>query len=211
MDLPLVVRNVGALLLSPSSCAACDTPVPQLTAFCAPCAGTVEPSDDPLTVGQFGGALATAIHKLKFGDRPDLARPLGALLASRCLAAAFSPRTVDVVVPVPLGLLRLSQRGYNQSQLLAARVGAALGVPVLPLALARLRETEAQASLHREARALNLRGAIACRTRRLSGRRVLLVDDVRTTGATLDAAATAVAMGGGLVVGAATVAVAPLG
>ncbi len=206
MDLPLVARTLGTLLLSPPACAACDAPVPHLVAFCRTCVGTIVSSGDPLVVGRFGGALATAVHRLKFGDRPDLARPLGALLAARCRGAGLSRAAVDLVVPVPLGLGRLARRGYNQSALLASRIARGLEVDALRLGLTRLRETSAQAELGREGREENVRGAFAPRGSRLEGRRVLLVDDVRTTGATLRAAARAVALGGGTVVAEAVVA-----
>lgn len=203
-----LVIDLAALALAPPGCAACDYPVRVGVAFCPPCARTVEPAsvpDDVAAVGAFGGALADAIHRLKFGDRPDVARALGDLLAARGRALASG---ADAIVPVPLGPVRLSTRGYNQASLLARRLSLAWDIPRLPTALARVRETAPQAQAARGDRAPNVEGAFAASSSRLRGRRVVLVDDVMTTGATLRAARAALASAGARVVGVAVVAVA---
>ena len=98
-------------------CAACDREVPARQAFCEPCAAAVlrAPPGAVHAAGEHGGALATAIHRRKYRDRPDLARPLGGVLAT----ALPTTLDVDLVVPVPLHPRRLGHRGYNQSALLA--------------------------------------------------------------------------------------------
>jgi ComF family protein len=190
--------DVFASILAPPRCAACDAPVPRLAVFCPPCASTVEVgghgSDDAAFV--YGGAVAQAIVRMKYESRPDLARPLGDLLWR-----SIAPRTAalrDVlVVPVPLHPSRLAERGYNQSSLLARRVARHLGAPFAPLALARGRDTPKQATLDREARLANVAGAFRTReAARVCGRAVLLVDDVATTGATLEACAHALRAAG---------------
>jgi ComF family protein len=101
-------------------------------------------------------------------------------------------RDVDLVVPVPLHPRRLIERGYDQAALLAAPIARRLGVPFAPRAVVRIRETPPQASLDREARIANVAAAFRCASTsasRVEGSRVLLVDDVRTTGATLAACA----------------------
>jgi ComF family protein len=180
-----------ASLLAPPRCAACDAPAGWLAAFCPSCAQTAEHprADDPRDIAAFvyGGAVARAITRFKYEARPDLARPLGDLLA-RSVAAHSAALTGCLVVPVPLHRTRLAARGFNQAALLAARVARRMGEPVLPLVLARDRDTSQQAKLDRRARVENVAGAFRVREpERVRGRAVLLVDDVCTTGATLGA------------------------
>jgi ComF family protein len=140
---------------------------------------------------RFGGELATALRRLKFRDRPDIARQLSPLLADGLGDAA---RDIDLLVPVPLSWRRCMQRGYNQSDLLLsyARSAAGVQVPIERLALRRCRHTRPQPGLSARARAQNVAGAFDTRARhrhRIAGRKILLFDDVATTGATLAAAA----------------------
>jgi ComF family protein len=184
----VVLRALGDLL-SPARCAACSGYVARSThIFCAACIATVErctTADRTVAFGLFGGALATAIRKLKYEDAPHLARPLGALAATAC--HTFGVRA-DVVVPVPLHPRRLMERGYNQSALLGAEVARQLRIPLVTTALARVIDTPPQAELSREARLRNVEHALRVeRAAALVGRSVAVIDDVCTTGATLRA------------------------
>lgn len=125
---------------------------------------------------------------MKYGRRPELARALGLLLADA--APAYAGR-VDRIMPLPLHPARLRERGFNQSALLAAAMARALGVPLDTASLRRVRCTADQAGLSRALRRQNVRAAFAVRTSSLPAARVLLIDDVRTTGATLGEAARA--------------------
>jgi len=198
-------------LVAPSRCAACDSVVRRLAAFCPACAATVEraapPSDDePIAAFAYGGALAVAITRMKYDRRPDLARPLGHLFAN-ALATRVTTLEGALVVPVPLHPMRLAERGFNQSALLARHACAHLGGDFSPRALVRVRDTGRQASLDRAGRLRNVDDAfLARRPERVEGRRVLLVDDVTTTGATLRACAQALRNAGALEVASAVVA-----
>lgn len=211
MSLASMALDLVAAFLAPPRCAACDAPVARLAVFCAACASTVQPADHAddgaLAAFVYGGAVAEAITRLKYGARPDLARPLSDLLWSAIARrAARMPRSL-VVAPVPLHPVRLAERGFNQSALLARPVARRLGAPFVPLALARVRDTPRQAALGRDARLGNVAGAFTVRqAHRLRGRAVLLVDDVRTTGATLDACARATLEAGAAWVGTAVLA-----
>ncbi len=124
--------------------------------------------------------MAAAITRFKYTPTPELAAPLGALLARAAIEAEVD---VDLVVPVPLHISRLVERGFNQAALLARPVARELGTRLDVRGLERVRPTAKQAELDREARQRNVAGAFrACDD--LDGLRVLLVDDVRTTGAT---------------------------
>jgi ComF family protein len=128
-----------------------------------------------------GGALAEAIHRLKYERREDLGPALGVLFE-----ACPAPKS-DVLVPIPLHRRRLRQRGYDQARLLADAASKRFGLPVVPL-LRRVRETGQQVGRDRSARECGVRGAFAP-TGRALGLRVCLIDDVLTTGATASAAA----------------------
>jgi ComF family protein len=136
--------------------------------------------------GPYDGALRLIIHAFKYGRRRSLAAPLGALIARECAPVLAG---ADLCVPVPLHWRRRYTRGFNQADGLAAT----LGLPVVR-ALRRRRHTGVQASLHARDRSTNVSGAfsvtrLARRARAVAGAVVVLVDDVETTGATLEACA----------------------
>ncbi len=191
---PLAFEALVAIL-APPRCAACDTRVRLLAAFCPPCGSTAErlsakPAGATAALA-YGGAVARAIVRMKYENRPDLARPLADLLWRALEPLAPSLRE-SLVVPVPLHPHRLAERGFNQSALIGGRVARRLRAQFGPMALARARGTLQQAALEREARVANVSGAFVVRDANLvRDRHVLLVDDVQTTGATLDACAAA--------------------
>jgi ComF family protein len=127
---------------------------------------------------------ALLVHALKYAERPGLAGALGGPMA-RALPPGYRP---ELVLPVPLHRVRLRERGYNQAARLAAVVADALAAPMLEGALLRVRPTPAQARLGPAERRANMAGAFRlARPSAWAGRTVLVIDDVLTTGATLDA------------------------
>lgn len=177
-------------LLTPSLCLACDHPSD--APFCPACTSLLERSPVPTSVFHYAGPIADAIHRYKYQGRSDLAAPLGALLAE---AAEPLRGTVDAVVPVPLHWRRRRRRGFDQAALLAIPVARSIGAPVRLRGLRRVRHTASQIDLPRDERQENVRGAFRC-WRLADAKRVLLVDDVKTTGATLSAASEALRAGG---------------
>ena len=198
LSLGRALVTFAAEALAPTTCAACDAPVPPAFLFCIPCALTVERLEgDAACLAPFvyGGAVGSALARLKYAGRPDLAPRLGRVLAEWLVRGPAL--TVDVVVPVPIHPARLATRGFDQASLLASPVARALGLERDVRALVRVRDTATQVGLRREARLANLALAFSVPDpARVAHKRVLLVDDVVTTGATAHAcAATLVAAG----------------
>lgn len=149
----------------------------------------------------FEDEAAKLVHALKYRDRPE-----SGLLMARMMARAGRRLTgeADVILPVPLHWFRLWQRRFNQSAILAQRLSKLSGTPWRHDVLVRARRTRAQVGLDREQRRRNVRGAFTVRPERLAlvaGKSVLLVDDVRTTGATAEACALALRRAGAAHVG----------
>lgn len=144
----------------------------------------------------FEGVARDLVHNLKYADRLDLARPM-----ARLMRQAGSELLADgqMLVPVPLHPLRLWRRRFNQAALLARHIARDSGVPARVDVLERIRRTPSQTALSRTQRRANVAGAFAVRRTAASavaGARVVIIDDVYTTGATLDACAQALRRAG---------------
>ncbi len=137
----------------------------------------------------FEGALRDGIHRFKYQRWSSLAEPFGEMLADFWQAERL---TADWLIPVPLHPSRERDRGYNQSELLARVLSRRVGVPVSRHGLRRTRATAVQMTLNAAQRHANVAGAFEGVDAQLRGARVIVIDDVGTTGATLDACAQAV-------------------
>lgn len=139
--------------------------------------------DTVYTFGSYEATLRQLIHLFKYDQMRPLAKPLGALMAR----AIPREQRFDLIVPMPLHWKKRFSRGYNQSELLAQEIARRWGVPVRKI-VRRVKPTAPQAGLTNSKRRLNVRGAFST-SAKLKGLRVLLVDDVLTTGATASACA----------------------
>ena len=177
--------------LAPPLCEACGDPLPTWRTIsvplqrCARCRRARRQVDCARAAGIYEGALRAIVHALKYEGRRSLARPLARLMRER---AGHLLEGASVAVPVPLHPSRLRERGFNQADDLARH----LGLPVVP-AVRRVRATTAQTGLPASRRHANVRGAFAMTRAGATIRDaiVVLVDDVSTTGATLEACARA--------------------
>lgn len=187
-------------------CPVCGEPFPGLggTLPCDACRRAPPPYAFARAVAAYRDGMRDAIHELKYSGRTVLATPLGRLLAEAGpeVVPVALDEWADALVPVPLHPARLAERGFNQAELLLAPCRSAWGLPVLGHALVRTRATLPQTDLDAEARRANVRDAFRVRRpAEVAGRRLLLVDDVLTTGATAGSAARALRAAGATAVG----------
>ena len=158
---------------------------------CALCRLGANGFDQVYSFGSYEGSLRRLIHLFKFEGMQPLRKPLGEFLA----LALPRETNFDAIVPMPLHWRRRWERGFNQSELLAAEIGRRWNAPVRRI-VRRKRATAPQAGLTSAQRRLNVRGAFSVKPGSLKGMRILLVDDVLTTGATASACARALKRAG---------------
>jgi ComF family protein len=173
-------------VITPPVCPVCGRPQSQgvLCSDCRDAPGRIDGIRAPFV---FDGVIRQAVHELKYRNLRALAPLLAGWLYDYLVA---NPLPADVLLPVPLHRKRLRDRGYNQSALLAGELGRRSGLPVLSDGLLRRRYAAPQArSAGIEERQNNVAAAFMCPGGRFRGRQVLLIDDVSTSGATLNACA----------------------
>jgi len=141
----------------------------------------------------FNGPLRNAIHRLKYGRDVALGEVLARPMINYLKQTGWK---VDIVVPVPMSLSRRAERGYNQAALLARPIALSFGLEYRSRALRKTRETRSQVGLSLGERQANVRGAFEADRRVVSGKQILVVDDVTTSGATLNACARALRVAG---------------
>jgi len=182
-DLPRTARG----------CAICAAPVAAGAIACPACHLRRPAFDAAFVPYRYEFPLVELVHRLKYGRQVAIARILGTLLARRI--AERGPAAVDAIVPVPLHSAREARRGYNQAAEIARFAAEILRLPVLDRLASRIRATEEQAALPASVRRINVSGAFAVRDGPLPAA-IAIVDDVLTTGATVDALAQALKRAG---------------
>lgn len=169
LPIPLCI-HCGETIAEPEHCPRCDRRPLSLTAL--------------RSAALFQGPLRQALHRLKYRHDQPLAQALGEEMAEYWMRLRWPEA---LVAPVPLSRQRLAERGYNQAELLARMFAGAAGLSLLPAALRRQRHTNSQVDLSLEERWTNVLGAFSASPEGVQGRTILLIDDVCTTGATLEA------------------------
>jgi ComF family protein len=183
--------KLDALAAEPA-CPRCAKPVAEPGASCPWCLGRgIYPFDKVIRLAEYSDPVKTLVHQMKYHGRWPLAEFLAERLLDETRAVELL-KEIDCVAAVPLHFRRHFQRHYNQSEVIARHIAKRAGLRFIR-PLKRIRNTETQTRLtSQQARQENVRGAFALtRGARVAGKRILLVDDVMTTGATLQAAARA--------------------
>ena len=179
--------------LPDSVCTKCGKPISGYD-VCPSCKSSRVTIDGIRSVFRFDGVIRKAIHVFKYSHVKALVDPFAELLYTYLLA---HPLQGAILVPVPLHRDRLKARGYNQSALVARKLGIYMNFPVSEDCLIRIKNSIPQVqTMNGEERTRNVADAFNCRDGRLQGKYVILVDDVCTTGSTLDACAVALKKSG---------------
>lgn len=170
-------------------CRKCGIPCDPNRNLCGNCQEREYQFDSARSVGVFEDVLREAIHALKYGNHAMMAEPLGELMA-RHYPKTYLEHSVDFAIPIPIHRSRLVERGFNQSLELARVFCRQVSLPLDTGVLVKNRKTLDQIDLPEERRFENMEGCFTVRNpEAVSGRRILLVDDVLTTGATINEAA----------------------
>ncbi len=179
-------------------CQLCGQPT-DAPGICSQCRHTPLTIDGIRSVFVFEGGVRQAIHQLKYRNHQSIAVSLARLMADYWHA---NPMLIDLLISVPLHPARQRERGYNQAELLARALGSMISLPVVSSGLRRLRHTRPQMSLDATQRRENVRGAFIYQSSEasggnaVSGQHVLVIDDVCTTGSTLEACSLALKAAG---------------
>lgn len=191
--------SASAKLIHPPWCELCGRPYDGALTHAFTCAQCVEVRPVYSTARSAAyaeGPVLEAIHRYKY-KRELYIEPFLARLLIEAVRGRLNPVDWDFIVPIPLHPKKEREREFNQAELLGKRLGQAISLPVNPNAVARVVQTPSQTKLRREERFKNVRKAFAARAGAdLRGARVVLVDDVFTTGATANGCAQALLDGG---------------
>jgi len=174
------------IYLQPPLCIRCSKPIYTGT-ICHKCQSQIWDIDGIYSIFKYGGAIRQAIIQFKYENIKVLADPLSHFMVEYLKKHHLS---FDIIIPVPIHRRRLRERGYNQSSLLAQRLSRMTRIPVAEGSLIRTKHTSPQAKTDNvEQRRKNIRNAFKCVNHDISGKRILLIDDVCTSGATLNSCA----------------------
>lgn len=169
-----------------SVCMKCGKPVKFLEQeYCADCQSQRHVFDQGMAAFTYSGCMPGSIYRMKFSNRRDYLDFYADAMTAAC-RKKFHRWQPEVIVPVPMHPLKRGARGYNQSELLAKKISSQTGIPADMKMLQCIRKTKVQKSLDKRERQKNLRGSFVVKQRPAGIKRVLVIDDVYTTGSTMD-------------------------
>lgn len=180
-------------LFFPTRCPVCGDIIGAMEKFCKSCEGklnvyegkfSIEGAESFTAAFEYDDSVKPAIFLMKNGIGGNADFALGSILAERLKSESVSDK-IDIIVPAPLHKKDLRRRGFNQSLLIAKEISRSLNIPVEEKAVFKSRRTRAQKELDHLKRSLNLKNAFSADSEKLKGKRVLIVDDICTTGSTL--------------------------
>jgi ComF family protein len=178
----------GFLLLEPPYCSRCGTPFADPKGedhLCGECLSRTPPFSIARSLGRYDERLMSAIHSFKYGGKIQTGVALGEMMARR-IYSGISIRDFSLIIPIPLHPKRLRERGFNQSLILARQIARGQSLPVDYRSLERAIDTAPQTALKKTERSRNVKGAFIVNNRdAVKGKKILLVDDVLTTGSTV--------------------------
>jgi ComF family protein len=193
LDLLFPRKCIGCGAEGEFICSSCNEELPRLESpYCESCGLPLEEKGDcpkcrnrPLEIDGIRslflheGLARDAVHSLKYNNLKSLTKPLAQLMAEYLES---NPLPADILQAIPMHSKRMRERGYNQAHLLAKELGRLMQLPVSLGILIRTTNTPSQVSLGAEERRKNVAGAFRCKNQAFAGQRVLLIDDVCTTG-----------------------------
>ena len=177
----------GIRFIAPPLCPCCGIPMAGAGGDhpCGDCLVSRPPYRVARAVARYESVLHDVVHVFKYKGKTTIGEILGKMMADHAYSG-FTIADYSLIVPVPLHPKRLRERGFNQALILAREISKRFSLPLEFLALERHKLTEPQVNLSKEQRLENVRGAFAVRkNKRIEGQRVILVDDVYTTGSTI--------------------------
>ncbi|MEY8276120.1 ComF family protein [Blautia marasmi] len=167
-------------------CFKCSKPLSDREAeFCYDCASKKHSYDRGISIFPYGSVLSQSLYQLKYHQRQEYGRFYGRYAAA-CAGEQIRLWGPEVLIPVPLHPKRMEKRGYNQAEIIAGEIGRILQLPVDTKTVVRRVNTKPQKELNDKERRSNLRSAFAVRQPKLPWKKILIIDDIYTTGSTVD-------------------------
>ena len=188
-----VTKRMILHIFFPTRCPVCGDIIGAMDKFCKSCEEKLNVYEGKFSIAgaesftaafEYDDSIKPAIFLMKNGIGGNADYALGSILAERLSAEGINEK-IDIIVPAPLHKKDLRRRGFNQSQLIAEEISRILGIPVEKKAVVKTRRTRAQKELDHLKRSLNMKNAFSANGEKLKGKRVLIVDDICTTGSTL--------------------------